>query len=88
MIGDEDAAEATFEAERYDEVFVIAAARRRRDRWLIDDRATRARTLARLTRALARSRTSRSRLGAIGDENTTAATATPARSSPPAEQSS
>ena len=76
VIGDEDPAEAAFEeAERYDEVFVIArAVADPRDRWLIDERRNRARALARLTRALARLRAHSVRaFGAIGDENAAAA---------------
>ncbi len=76
VIGAEDPAEATFEeAERYDEVFVIArAVADPRDRWLIDDRRNRVRALARLTRALARLRAHGVRaFGAIGDENAAAA---------------
>ena len=76
VIGDEDPAEATFEeAERYDEVFVIArAVADPSDRWLIDDNRNQARALARLTRALARLRAHGVRaFGTVGDENAGAA---------------
>ena len=76
VIGHEHPAEATFdEAERYDEVFVIArAVPDPRDRWLVDDDRNRARALTRLTRALARLRAHGVRtFGAVGDENAAAA---------------
>jgi hypothetical protein len=76
VIGGEDPAEATFvEAQRYDEVFVLArAVADPDDRWLIDDDRNHARANARLTRALARLRALGVRaLGAVGDENAAAA---------------
>jgi hypothetical protein len=76
VIGHEDPAEATFmEAQRYEEVFVIARAVADPDeRWLIDETRNRARADARLTRALARLHAVGVRaLGAVGDENAAAA---------------
>lgn len=76
VLGGEDPAEATFEeAQRYDEVFVVArAVADPHERWLTDDDRNRARAHARLTRALARLRAHGVRaLGAIGDENAAAA---------------
>ncbi len=76
VIGDEDPAEATFEeAERYDEVFVIArAVADPRDRWLIDDDRNRACARVRLTLALVRLREHGVRaFGTVGDENAAAA---------------
>jgi hypothetical protein len=76
VMGGEDPAEAAFvEAQRYDEVFVIArAVADPHERWLIDDDRNHARAQARLARALARLRAHGVRaLGAIGDENAAAA---------------
>jgi hypothetical protein len=76
VIGRDDPAETTFEeAQRYDEVFVIArAVADPGDRWLIDDDRNRVRANDRLTRALARLRARGVRaLGAIGDEDAAAA---------------
>jgi hypothetical protein len=76
VIGGEDPADAMFvEAQRYDEVFVIArAVADPRDRWLTDDDRNLARAHARLDRALVRLRANGVRaLGGIGDENAAAA---------------
>jgi hypothetical protein len=76
VIGRDDPAEPTFtEAQRYDEVFVVArAVADPDDRWLIDDDRNRVRANDRLTRALARLRVRGVRaLGAIGDEDAAAA---------------
>ena len=76
VIGGEDPAEPTLmEAQRYDEVFVLArAVADPNDRWLVDDDRSHARANARLARALARLRTLGVRaFGMVGDENATAA---------------
>jgi hypothetical protein len=76
VIGRDDPTEATLmEAQRYDEVFVIArAVADPNDRWLIDDDRNDARANARLTRALARLRAHGVRaLGTLGDEDAAAA---------------
>ena len=76
VIGRADPDDTTFEqAERYDEVFVIArAVADPGDRWLIDDDRNHTRARARLTGALARLRAHGVRaLGAVGDESATAA---------------
>ena len=76
VMGGEDPAEATLvEAERYDEVFVIArAVADPHERWLTDEERNHARARARLNRVLTGLRAHGVRaLGAIGDENAAAA---------------
>lgn len=78
VVGGEDPAEATLaEAERYDEVFVLArAVPDAHDRWVIDDDRAEDVARARLARTLARLRAQSVRaLGAVTDAPVVAARA-------------